>query len=86
MRKNSAKTGAGSAKAEAGQTEAGKLEWIDPYDAREWTDAMFQIAEHRINARSSAPGRAIWQRTASALAARPKVWRKSKSPCASTPM
>jgi uncharacterized protein (DUF4415 family) len=50
MTKNSAATGTGSAKA-----KAGKAEWIDPDDAPEWTDAMFEIAEHCINGKVIRP-------------------------------
>lgn len=51
MTKNSAATGTGSAK-----TKVGQFEWIDPDDAPEWTDAMFEIAEHRIGDKVIRPG------------------------------
>src|ERR1700712_5761694 len=55
MTKNSAATKTASAKTEAGQSEVGRAEWIDPDDAPEWTDAMFEISEHRINGKVIRP-------------------------------
>ncbi|AYJ86670.1 hypothetical protein D3Y57_12725 [Sphingomonas paeninsulae] len=57
-----------------GVTEVG---WTDPDDAPELTDAWSTAPRSVSGARSSGPRRVFWQRTASALAARPPElsWR-----------